>query len=78
MVTGTTRLGPYELLSKLGDGGMGVVYKAHDSRLNRLGAVKLLSVPGLQYLKAYCSFTSSWFASFAHPRGAPKSRTLWL
>src|SRR4026208_1963500 len=34
------RLGPYELLSALGAGGMGEVWKAQDTRLNRLVAIK--------------------------------------
>ncbi len=37
-----TKLGPYEVLSAIGAGGMGEVYKARDARLNRTVAIKVL------------------------------------
>src|SRR5271170_6181700 len=37
-----TKLGPYEILSPLGAGGMGEVYRARDARLNRDVAIKIL------------------------------------
>jgi serine/threonine protein kinase/lipoprotein NlpI len=40
------RLGPYRLLERIGQGGMGVVLEALDQRLNRLVAIKMLA-PGL-------------------------------
>ena len=36
------QLGPYEIVSAIGAGGMGVVYTAHDPRLDRQVAIKVL------------------------------------
>jgi eukaryotic-like serine/threonine-protein kinase len=46
-LTAGTKLGPYEIQSPLGAGGMGEVYRAHDSRLGRDVAIKVLP-PQLQ------------------------------
>jgi serine/threonine protein kinase len=42
-LTSGTKLGPYEIQSPLGAGGMGEVYRARDSRLDREVAIKVLA-----------------------------------
>jgi serine/threonine protein kinase/Tol biopolymer transport system component len=41
-LTSSTRLGPYQIIGPIGAGGMGEVYRARDTRLNRDVAVKVL------------------------------------
>src|SRR5687768_11961259 len=44
MVAEGSRLGPYEIVSRIGSGGMGEVWRAKDTRLERSVAVKVLPV----------------------------------
>ena len=41
-IAANTKLGPYEILSPIGAGGMGEVYRAKDTRLDRIVAIKVL------------------------------------
>jgi Tol biopolymer transport system component len=62
-------LGPYEILSLVGAGGMGEVYRARDSRLNRTVAIKVLTthVADRPDLKARFEREARTLATLSHP-----------
>lgn len=64
-----SRLGPYEIVSPLGAGGMGEVYRARDTRLDRTVAVKILSasVGALPELKARFEREARAISHLQHP-----------
>lgn len=60
IIVAGTKLGPYEIVSPLGVGGMGEVWKAHDTRLDRFVAVKVLPEELATNSEASRSRTCSW------------------
>jgi serine/threonine-protein kinase len=64
-----TRLGKYEILSELGSGGMAVVYKARDSLLERLVALKVINQRFQENETAYQRFLNEArvAAALTHP-----------
>src|SRR6516165_2370171 len=61
-----SRLGPYDLLSPLGAGGFGEVYKARDTRLDRTVALKILLAADSE-LKARFEREAKSIAALTHP-----------
>jgi eukaryotic-like serine/threonine-protein kinase len=63
------RLGPYEILSAIGAGGMGEVYKARDTRLDRTVAIKVLPthLAGRAELRERFEREAKTIASLNHP-----------
>src|SRR6266849_5580684 len=63
------KLGPYEILSPLGAGGMGEVYKARDTRLERTVAIKVLPdhIAKREDLRARFEREARAVASLNHP-----------
>ena len=64
-----TRLGPYEVVALIGAGGMGEVYKASDTRLNRTVAIKVLPPHWVDDPEMRVRFESEarTIASLTHP-----------
>ncbi len=83
-LTNSTTLGPYEIVSTLGAGGMGEVYRARDSRLDRDVAIKVLPEQFAENQDALARFRreSKAVAALSHPNirglydiGTDKGRT---
>jgi serine/threonine protein kinase len=72
-----TRLGRYEIRSKLGEGGMGEVYLAQDTQLRRPVALKLLPAEFSQSKERLRRFEQEAYAVAAlnHPKKA-KTRSI--
>ena len=64
-----TRLGPYEVLAPLGAGGMGEVYRARDTRLDRVVAIKVLPghLSGDPALRARFAREARAVSALSHP-----------
>jgi serine/threonine protein kinase len=64
-----TRLGPYEIIAAAGAGGMGEVYKARDTRLDRIVAIKVLPthLAGRAVLRERFEREAKTIASLNHP-----------
>ena len=63
------RLGPYEILSAIGAGGMGEVYRARDTRLDRIVAIKIMPdhLSGRENLRERFEREAKTIASLNHP-----------
>jgi len=68
-LTSGTKLGPYEIQAPLGAGGMGEVYRARDTRLERAVAIKILSAHLCQNAEARDRFDreARAISSLSHP-----------
>ncbi len=64
-----TRLGPYEIVAPIGAGGMGEVYRAKDSRLDRQVAIKVLSshLSANEEIRQRFEREAKTISQFSHP-----------
>ncbi|HEY3770932.1 MAG TPA: serine/threonine-protein kinase [Candidatus Angelobacter sp.] len=69
------RLGPYEIAAPLGKGGMGEVYRAHDTRLDRMVAVKVLPLESMRDAERVQRFEQE--AKAASGRNHPNILTIY-
>jgi serine/threonine protein kinase len=73
-----SKLGPYEIVEPLGAGGMGEVYRARDSRLGRIVAIKVLPERLSQNveLRQRLEQEARTVSRLSHPISAPSDSTL--
>ena len=69
-----TQIGPYEILAKIGAGGMGEVFRARDSRLGRDVAIKILP---FHYASSDDRLSRFEQCSPAHPCGDRATGLCW-
>src|SRR5450755_2301952 len=64
-----SRLGPYEIIARIGAGGMGEVWKARDTRLDRSVAIKILSAEFAQndHLRLRFEREARMISQLSHP-----------
>src|SRR5574339_1205912 len=69
LLTPGTRLGPYEIVAPIGAGGMGEVYRAKDTRLDREVALKVLPehLSGSEELRSRFEREAKAISSLQHP-----------
>src|SRR6266568_2841312 len=68
-LTSGVRLGPYEIVAPIGSGGMGEVYRARDTRLDRSVAIKILPAEFAQdvQLKTRFEREAKTISQLSHP-----------
>jgi serine/threonine protein kinase len=80
-LTPGTKLGPYEILSLIGAGGMGEVWKARDTRLGRTVAIKALNKEHMQRFEHFIFLDllqSEWVKSRCFSHESPAGRGFYV